>query len=311
MAREPKLDAESKEALSDLEAMRKEAYAEPKADAPIDEPKVEDKVEPKTEVKPEAKIAGEKTVPLAALHETREELKAERKRNEENQRKMDERLRLLTEAMQPKQPEQTQEPTFLDPEKDALGALKLNQKQIQELVEYKKNQENERQINQAREGLRMQAAQLESEFVKVTPDYNEASQYLIQSRGRELEASGMYSIPQINEILRNEAFALAQQAIQNGRNPAESVYAIAKARGYTPKQAQAAADAAAKTETEAEKLARIEAGQAASKSIGQAQGAQLSSGLKLDSKTLANMSDDEFAKVYNKLSRNERRNLMS
>ena len=296
MARnQPKLDAETS---NTLEAMRKEEPIEIKetVEAPVDEAKAEPevKVEPKEE----------KTVPLAALHETREELKAERKRNEEAQRKTDERIRLLTEAMT-RPAEQPKEQVIPDADKNPLDALKVSQQQLKELAEWKRNQEMEQQTNYQRQQLMNEAARLESEFVKATPDYVAASQFLSDSRRGELLASGMYHPNQVNQILKQEAMALAQQAIASGRNPAELVYAISKARGYALKAVEPI-----KTDNEADKIARIAEGQAANKSIGQAQGAQTSSGAKLDSKTLANMSDEEFQKLYNKMSRGERAALM-
>jgi hypothetical protein len=300
MARnELKLDSETSSAL---DAMRNETpIVEVEAAPVVEEAPVVVEAVPEAEVK---ETPEPKTVPLAALQETREALKEEKRLNAENQRKTDERLRLLTEVLT-RQPDAAKpaEVVIPDPEKDAMGTLKMNQQQLQELMDYKKRNEAKQAGDLQNQQVMNRAQQLESEFVASTPDYGAASQFLLKSRHDELMASGMYQPHQVQQVIQQETLALAQQAIQNGNNPAQIVYAIAKARGYAvvaPKPA----------ETPAAQIERVAAGQAASKSIGQALGAQISSGAKMDSKTLANMSDEQFAVLYNKLSRGERAALM-
>lgn len=309
MARnELKLDAETTKAM---EVMRNEA-PEPVEEIKSPEPEVVApepvKVdEPKSEPAEKDPSPVEKTVPLAALQETREALKEEKRRNEEIQRRTDERLRLLTEAMT-KAPESSRPAAVIpDPEKDALGALKANQQQLRELMDYKQRTEAQQAEGLQRQNLINRAQQLEAQFVQETPDYGSASQFLIKSRQDELLATGMYTPQQVHQTIQGETMALAQQAINNGTNPAQIIYNIAKARGYT-KSELAKLDAS--VETDAQKFDRVAAGQAASKSVGQALGAQVSSGKAMDSKTLANMSDDDFANLYSKLSRGERAALM-
>lgn len=309
MARnELKLDAETTKAM---EVMRNESAAPeeivqdstPEVVAP--EPVKVEEPAAKPEAEKEQTVV-EKTVPLAALQETREALKEEKRRNEEIQRRTDERLRLLTEALS-KAPEATKPVVIPDPDKDALGALKTHQQQLKELMEYKQRSEAQQAENAQRQNIISRAQQLEAQFVQETPDYGNASQFLIKSRHDELMATGMYTPEQVQKTIQGETMALAQQAISNGTNPAQIIYAIAKARGYTKAEPKTEA---APVEDTAQRLDRIAAGQAASKSVGQALGAQVSSGKAMDGKTLANMSDDDFAKLYNKLSRGERAALM-
>jgi hypothetical protein len=74
----------------------------------------------------------------------------------------------------------------------------------------------------------------EKAFIAATPDYNDASIFLLQSRKDELSDLG-YNDAQCQEIINNERLAIASQCKQNGTNPAEAVYKIAKRRGYALK----------------------------------------------------------------------------
>lgn len=303
---ELKLDSDTSKAM---EAMRNDepvevATPEPKVETPVEQPVVEEPSHEEPEAQ-ETEAQTKKTVPLAALQEARESIKEERRRAEELQKRYEDRFNKLAEVLVKQgEPKQSVAPHKIpDPDTDALGTLRYNAQQIKELQDYKTNQENNQRQAAQRQELQMRAADLENQFIREVPDYNDAGAYLTNSRRNELAASGMYNPMQIGQILQNEAYALAQQAIQAGNNPAKIVYEIAKARGYAKKEAPPVA-------SDADRLSKIEAGQNASKSLGQAQGAQTSSGKNIDGKTLANMSDDEFAKLYTKLSRSERAALM-
>lgn len=272
-----------------------EERPEPPKEEVADE-KIETKKDPAE--KKEADLAQEnKTVPLAALQEERKARKDAEERQRKNEENAQKRLDLIAQTMaanKPKPPEQ-QAP---DLEKDPLGVVKLNQDQLRELFEFKKSFEDNQRQYAEREVLKNESIRLENEFVKDHPDYFQAGDFLKQSRMNELAASG-YQPHQITQIIQQETWALAQQALQGGRNPAESVMAIAMARGY--KKAETKVE-----ETEADKLARIAAGQKTGKSLSQAAGGALpGAGQKLDAKTLANMTDDEFEKIYSKLSKGD------
>lgn len=246
----------------------------------------------------------EKTVPLAALQEERAARKAAEERQRKNEETSQKRLDLIAQTLEAQKPKPAA-PEAPDLEKDPLGAIKLNSQQIKELMDFKNDFDANQKQENDRNTLRNEAIRQESEYVKANPDYFAAGQFLKTSREAELAATGMYNPQQIGMIISNETFALAQQALQSGKNPAESVYMIAQARGY--KKAEAAPEK--KDETEADKIARIAAGQQAGKSLSQAGGGALASGQKLDAKTLANMSDEDFEKVYSKLSAGDQKAL--
>src|SRR5208337_1715706 len=88
-------------------------------------------------------------------------------------------------------------------------------------------------------GIIGQASALESEFVRATPDYGAASDFLRQSRDAELAALGMPPQQRLASI-QAEAVQLAALALQANRNPAELVYSLARSRGYAPRAAAAA-----------------------------------------------------------------------
>jgi hypothetical protein len=73
-----------------------------------------------------------------------------------------------------------------------------------------------------------------------SPTYNEASAFLISQRRAELAATGAYNPLQITQPIQQEAIGLSAQALQAGRNPAQVVMDVAKARGFAPKRKQAA-----------------------------------------------------------------------
>jgi len=78
------------------------------------------------------------------------------------------------------------------------------------------------------------AVEKENEFKSKTPDYDEASKFLIQSRNEELAELG-YEPDQVKQMIDVERLTIAAQAKAQGKNPAELVYNIAKRRGFTAK----------------------------------------------------------------------------
>jgi hypothetical protein len=100
------------------------------------------------------------------------------------------------------------------------------------------------------------------EFEKTTPDFKSAYDFLLNSRAAELRAIG-YDTPQtLHQALIADEFAIAQMAMERGKSPAQMLYDLANQRGYK-KPAAANPD----TGAAAEKLATIERGQAAHKSL--------------------------------------------
>lgn len=102
---------------------------------------------------------------------------------------------------------------------------------------------------------------LKAEFVKTAPDFDDAYNYIRDIRTQDLLDTGTPRAGIAQKLLAEEA-QLAQTAMQNGKNPAEQMYAMAKRYGYAATAAKPAPAAQAKAE---EKVDRLKNGQFASK----------------------------------------------
>lgn len=193
----------------------------------------------------------QKVVPLKALQE-------ERRQNKE----LAERLAQIEQAMrQQQQSKEEAQPDDQgpDPETDPIGALKWER---QKRIEY----EQQMQARQGQERLTNVYASSAREFATKTPDFKDAYEFAITSRGKQLAALG-YDVASINETIRNEEMNLAAQALQNGRNPAEVIYEFAKSYGYqgkAPVQAAPLANAPAVDPATAATLQKAKAAAATS-----------------------------------------------
>lgn len=127
-------------------------------------------------------------------------------------------------------------------------------------------------------------------FVQSTPDYMDGYNYLLQSRAAELQAIG-YEGEELGAALQADEIAIAQMAMSKGKSPAELLYALAKQRGYAPKNADEPGKGAA-APSGAERLEAIERGQAANKSLNGAGGGL--GGDDMTAERLVSMPMDEF-----------------
>lgn len=236
-----------------------------------------------------------KLVPLPALQEERQRRKELQERLEavERQRvadmaKLDERLRILQGAQhQPETPSVDQDP---------VGAIKRLDGTVQEVAQRLQAEEHHRALT-----ARYQAAA--GEFSAKTPDFQAAYAHLMNVRSAELAAAGVPP-DQIPMWIQRGELNMAAQALQQGINPAERAYGIAKALGYRPAEAQPAAatpspapsssPAPAQPDAAAQ-LATIAGGRDASASLAAAGGSPAAGTLTLE--TLLKMDDDEFARL--------------
>lgn len=252
-----------------------QAYLDSKGATPL--PEAVEKPEPAPEAKPEPKAPDEpRTVPLPLYLQTRDEAKEAKRLAAELQAKW--------EKMEAKF--NTPEPALPDPEADPVAALKALTGEFQRLKgetaeQARQRQQAEQQQAMQREFLvRYQAAA--AEFAQAKPDFMAAYSHLRADRAAELAAMG-FAGPQAQHILEQEEFGIAAQAFQQGRNPAEVMYALAARRGYKA--------AEAKPEPKAPDLATIAKGQQAAGTLS-GSGSAAPPDLTLES--VANMSTDEF-----------------
>lgn len=210
-------------------------------------------------------VPGEKPPPRRVSYgkfkRVEERLKSERAENEQRkirEAKLDERLKILNEALttpppveaKPK-PADDPEP---DPEADIFGWVKWSQRERTRL---------NNELNGQREALHniYQGKQAEGEdaavaqhyatdaqqFVQKEPNFVPAYQFLMQSRLAELamyyDGVDVYSdgatlspeqIQRIRRVAASEERQLVTEAIRAGQSPAERVFRLARSRGFRP-----------------------------------------------------------------------------
>jgi hypothetical protein len=277
------------------------------------EPPASDPETAEPEGAPEAQPRDEKGkfVPHGALHEERERRKAvEKERDELRERfaRGDERLRILSEAMQrpatPAQPVAEPEPVKVpDPAEDIFGYAKHLEQQIEalrtgqtQLTETQKKAEETRQAEAARNEVIGFYQQDLRAAIQADASVSDAYEHLFAGRVAELTLFGMDQKAAI-EAVREEEFSLAQTARQRGQSPAAMIAALAKSRGFSPKAPEPAPAAApaVPAETAAERAARAAAGQAGPGRSLSAAGGQPAGEITLE--TLSSMSEADFEKL--------------
>lgn len=272
------------------------------ADKPVERPRTEDgKFAPKTEIeapRQEPKPKERKSVPLAEHLSEREKRQAAEK---EAQELREARARLEGAYQQLSQRfAQPQEPPKPQPtvEEQPLEVLKATQQRLAEFERQQQEAQITAQFSQHVSGLARQ-------FKAQNPDYDQALKFVADMRRQELALFGMP--PQmIDQQLVRDEFEVSAAALQNGRNPAEVIYGMARARGFQPANGtqahQAAPNGQAASQT-GPSLETIAKGQQASRSLGNVGGAAPDTLTGIDriasmsEKEIANLSPEEFRKI--------------
>ena len=255
-----------------------------------DTPPVEDveetPAEPKAEEKPLSKEEEVRRNLNAAVKEERQrrkDLEAKLRQREVEQAQqnavLQDRLNQLWAAQNPQQGPQLRDPKS-DP--DPIDALRHNQEITQRAMQelHYRQQTEEAQKRQAEQFTRMAGwarGQVE-DFRKENADYDHAYTHMRNLRAKEFEAMGMQQ-QQILQSLEQDEIWIIQSAAQQGKNPAELIYNMAKNTGYNK----------AAPQVEGEK--KIEALQNGVKASGDLKG---SAPGKPTAEQIANMSDEEF-----------------
>src|ERR1051325_5980389 len=203
---------------------------------------------------------GDKLVPLAALHESREkirsltsqieELRKQPQLSEEDRELLKDLKAQRAQAQKPKPPEFIEDPKgYIDAkEKEVTEALKELREANSQRAEADKQQQHFTALTGA-------IAAHEQSFVAANPDYHEALQHVRTVRSQQLKM--MYpdaTDAQISQQIGREELGGAQQVLARGGNPADFAYNYAKTLGYMKKAAVAAvANGAAQAEPVADK----------------------------------------------------------
>jgi hypothetical protein len=244
--------------------------------------------------------------------------------------RVDERLKLLQEALQePRQDEITEEEGMPNPQEDIFGAFNWAVRQINGLNT--KVTTYEQQIATGQREMENEKRYFDdiNHFAGREPNFVNAYNYLLQGRTLDL-MSQRYAKPDgmsdeqfiaavakervpndIAEQIRNEERSLYREAFEKNQSPAEHIFRYALARGFRaqpPKQAlsgQKAANVSRETKGEQrvntptvmQVIEGIKNGKTASQSLSNASGS--AGGTQLTPQMLVDMSEEEFAQVYN------------
>jgi len=241
--------------------------------------------EPETPKAEEPKV--EKMVSLAALHEERNRRREIDRQYRETQQQLAE-LKGKLSIVERLAPEKTEakEPTV---EEDIFGVVKNTTQTVADIQKQLKEQADQQKAEGERNALisayRSDAAKFETE----NPDFKTAYNHLLQSRAAELQTMGYTDPRALHEALTNDEMSIAQMALSQGKSAAEIIYNLAKQRGYAKADDKPSA---------AEKLANIEKGQAANKSLSSTGGT--AGEADMTAEALLKMPMDEFEKYAEK-----------
>lgn len=163
-------------------------------------------------------------VPLAALHESRAKEKAEKARADQLQAIID---NLARGAAQPQQQPQAPQPLEKRLEENPVEVLK-------ELAQAYHQTQQQTQEQEAVVGILQHSRGLEHQFAETVGKdaYDGAIEHLHNQLLEEFRIGGVPE-PVARQNIARMAATTAAQAMQQGRNPGELFFALAKARGYS------------------------------------------------------------------------------
>lgn len=123
-----------------------------------------------------------------------------------------------------------------DPTTDPLGSM-LHQldavnKNVADLQAHIAEQQNQANNTAAFQRFQQQVLTLRDQFATTHADFATAYQHLRDSRMADLRSFG-FQEADVQRTVFQEEIALSQAAIQQGKNPAEAIYDMAKRHGYT------------------------------------------------------------------------------
>jgi hypothetical protein len=178
-----------------------------------------------------------------------------------------------------------------------IDSLRGDLKETKEIVQRRQQEESQRaQINAFQNAVIAD----EQEFSRQADDYPQAVTYVKDLKFREYVALGL-DAQQAAARVQQDAFALAQHAFQQGLSPSELAYRMAAAVGYKRAARVAAAQqddelatAPVPQKTQAEQAVEM---RAAGAQRSKAAGGAGSTGGALTFAELANLDNEEFAKM--------------
>lgn len=225
----------------------------------------------------------ERKVPLAALHQSRQELK-------EAKAKM-EKMEAIFQRFQQDQ-RAAQEPQLPSREENPVGYFETKIEQLQreqrEFQQQQKEYVEREQAKQQEHHFYNAVKSVESEFASKTPDYFEAAEFLKQQIANDLYNRGTDE-SEIQGAVTQQMQIMIAQAANVGINPAQLAYDMARTRGFKGKQAAATGAV--------DKIDSINKGQKVAKSLSSTSG---KSSHEITLESMLEMDDEELEKHWKK-----------
>lgn len=233
-------------------------------------------------------------------------MKEERARRQELQRQLEEtnaKQAILDQRLQAifQRTQAENQPKLPSYDEDPLGH---QQHKIAELEEYIIKQNNylqqtyeQQQAQIAENNFRMTYAKHVQEFAKEAPDFMVAYNHLVGQKVGEFMAGGL-TFEEADHQIKLEEARLVGHALRQGANPAERIYAMAKAAGYNNQQAapqSLTTQQTSQADEVSKKLEQIQKSLVTNKSLSNA-GGNAESKPAITLQRIADMDDDEFDK---------------
>lgn len=225
--------------MNELEefALSQEEQAQIEGNVPDPTPTPAPTTEQIVKSEPPTQTQDQKMVPLAALHEARQEQKELKARLQEYEQKLSTVDQLKKEFLSLKEKKEEIKPP--DPNEDPLGytTFQINEQKakISEFENWKRQQTELYETQRQQQEIITQVANTEQEFAKSNQDYWDAASFLKDVRTKELAIYGIVDPQVVSREIAQNTFALSQYAIKQGKSPAEIVYNLAKQYGYKAK----------------------------------------------------------------------------
>ena len=187
--------------------------------------------------KPQKRVSFHK---YSRLEQRYKELEAKVGQSEAERIRVDERLKIINEALATPAP--AEEPIDEDPEPDPEVNIFehnrwLKRQMLRDREQYANFQsqiEADRQEAQIADTYRSAAGI----FARSEPNFGAAYQFLLGTRQAELRANGWNDEKKIQQQVVKEEKGVVKKALEDGVNPAERIFNLAKARGFVAKASQ-------------------------------------------------------------------------
>lgn len=226
-----------------------------------------------------------------AMQEERERRKELQRQNQDMQNRlqqMEGRFQMVLERLNPQltQQQQVQEPSF---DEDPIGAIKYEQERMKQYLQAIDATEKQKayiaQEQQVFNNFLNKYHEDAMSFAKGNNDFKDAYSHLIQSRMDEYKAAG-YSQKEAASLINEDEMAIALKAYQDGVNPAQRVYELARIRGYQKRSSEG--------QKQMQQFENLKNGSMSLNNTG----SSVNSNSKITLETLAHMNDKDFEKHW-------------